>query len=99
MEHDYQTIYTAAAGRAVAGPWNWTLACARFHQRIAQSTSPKAIAASYINDGPIFANTSADKDACPEWSQHATHVVVRWKPHNRANYRHQDRVVRDLSHE
>ena len=92
MDYDYQTIYTAVDGRAVAGPWNWTHECVRFHQGIAKSASPKAIAASYINDGPVFTGG----DYCPEWHRYATHVVVRWKPHSKANYRMQDQVSMEV---
>ena len=88
---DYQTIYTAADDRSVAGPWNWTPACRIDCQKSTKSESPEVIAKSYIAD-----TTKNWAERCEKWCEPVTHVVVRWKPHNRANYRHQDRAVGEV---
>lgn len=91
MKYDYQTIYTAADGRAIAGPWHWTQTSVTDCQRSARSTSPKAIAKSYIAD-----TTKNWAERCEKWCEPVTHVVVRWKPHNKANYRDTDRAVGEV---
>ena len=93
-EYDYQTIYTAVDGRAVAGPWNWSPECVIEHRCNAQSLNPRSIAASYLKDAlDDWGNN------CAEWREQAVFVVVRWKPHNQPNYNNKDKVVGGLADE